>query len=449
MIKIVFAVFIYFIPCVLFAQVSFKNITLKEALKEASQTGKLIFLQFESSECLHCNEVANKAFSSNELALKIKEACIPIKISNTHIDREKVETLCNVKGGYGSFFIDNNSNLVHSFKQTNSRSSAYIDQINLAYTKASESLRVIDLEKEYKNGNRDISFIRLLLEKKKSVGLSTDILLEEYVNLLAADSLKSVHTIAYLAQYSPIINSKVDKIIREDNNLFSKAWYSISLHKRISINNIIIYKSLKKAIELNDEQFAIRVAHFAKNTHDGNAKSGEKAYNENLLKFYSETKNNNKYIDLATKFYDEYYMTISVDSIKTIDSLDRFKNLPKQNIPLDTTSNKTFVRKDVKQIIRRSFSPSSQKYTSELSFAALQIYNICNTTTCLTKALEWAKRANEFYENPSAMDIYAKLLFKTGSKQEAIKFEKMAIELQKKRGYPTTLYEAELARMNQ
>ena len=65
------------------------------------------------------------------------------------------------------------------------------------------------------------------------------------------------------------------------------------------------------------------------------------------------------------------------------------------------------------------------------------------------KALLWSKRANEFYETPEAMDTYARLLYKTGNKTEAVSWAQKAIALQKKRGFPITELETILANIKQ
>ncbi len=45
-----------------FCQVNFENVSFDGALQKSKQTGKLVFLQFESANCEQCNEVADKAF---------------------------------------------------------------------------------------------------------------------------------------------------------------------------------------------------------------------------------------------------------------------------------------------------------------------------------------------------------------------------------------------------
>ena len=48
----------------------------------------------------------------------------------------------------------------------------------------------------------------------------------------------------------------------------------------------------------------------------------------------------------------------------------------------------------------------------------------------LSKALSWAKRSVEFYESPENMDTYARLLYITGNKKEAIFWMEKAIQKQ-------------------
>jgi len=72
-----------------------------------------------------------------------------------------------------------------------------------------------------------------------------------------------------------------------------------------------------------------------------------------------------------------------------------------------------------------------------------------NDPAHINKALQWSKRANEFYETSEAIDTYARLLYKTGNKTEAIIWEQKAIMLQKKRGFPVAELEAILANIKQ
>ncbi len=64
----------------------------------------------------------------------------------------------------------------------------------------------------------------------------------------------------------------------------------------------------------------MRVASFAKNTNMPNFTAANKAYDKNLLYFYEKT-DTSKYLAKAINYYNSYYMSLNIDSIKTIDPL--------------------------------------------------------------------------------------------------------------------------------
>lgn len=63
------------------------------------------------------------------------------------------------------------------------------------------------------------------------------------------------------------------------------------------------------------------------------------------------------------------------------------------------------------------------------------------------KALNWAKKSIELKSEPYNNDTYARLLFKSGEKEEARKYERIAIALAKERNQPVSEYEAALKAM--
>ena len=431
-----------------FAQKTFQPISFEKALKLSRETGKLIFLQFESATCNHCNEVANKAFEDKELTTKLEQTLICIKIGSSDADRETIGTLYNVKEKFGSLFIDQNKTLIHSFLKSTTRATDYKEQIDLAIYKSGEEVRINELEKEYRNGNKTIEMMELLLRKRKSLNLETGTLLDEYVQLLPADSLNSLSKLIFIAQMAPIIGSVADVQLRKDYTVFNKAWQSISFADRVSINNRIINKSIQKAIREKNELYAYRVGSFVQSTYSGDLSTGKKYYNYNILRFYKEINDTVNYRVRAIDYYDNYYMTLSVDSIKKADSAKRNLQLSKQK-PTSITNTDSAGTSRQRQVVQFAYAPITQHYTNDLNTAALSFYKMFNDPLNTNKALLWSKRANEFYETPEAMDTYARLLHKTGNKTEAITWEEKAIMLQKKRGFPVAELETILANIKQ
>jgi hypothetical protein len=217
-----------FPACYAHAQVNYQPITLSEALARSNKEGKMILVQYESADCNQCNEVADKGLNDPQVSSSINKIFIPIKISSTHPDRTSISTLFNIKS-FGTLFINQSSTLVHAFLQSSTLPTDYQKQINLAIDKAGEALKVSELEKEYKNGNKSPGFMELLLMKKKSLNLPTDNLLEEYVALLPADSLQSGRVLKFIVNMAPIISSTAHHVLLRDKALFTRTWNSMDL----------------------------------------------------------------------------------------------------------------------------------------------------------------------------------------------------------------------------
>lgn len=423
------------------SQIAFQQASFSEALSQAKAEGKLIFLQLESPECKQCTEVAEKGLSDKEVSKMINEAFIPLYISAKHKDRKEIENLYNSPDGFGSLFIDHNGTLIHKYSGTASMSDKYKEQIAIAFNKAGENLKVSELEKEYRNGNKSVGFIEQLLLKKNELNLSTTSLLDEYVSLLPADSLNSIYTLQFIASMAPVLGSKADSTLRSNRNLFNQAWYPMPLNKRVNINARIIHNSLIKAIREKDETYAFRIASFARGTVTTTKTAAEKAYFMRLLEFYERTENTQKYLATATHYYDNYVMTVDADSIKRADDVMRDKLAVSAKKDTVKTANGFTVRSTVR------FAAVAQRYTNELKDGAWNVYKKTSDPALLAKATGWIKKGLEFHESYEALNVYAHLLYKQLQKEEAIKVEKEAIALKKKYGYSVKDNEAVLSLM--
>ena len=420
-----------------YSQLNFRAISYPEALREAESTGKLIFLQFESLGCGQCNEVAYKAFEDKELAEELDRTFICIKITPDHQDRILVGALFNKKGdNFGSLFISPGGSLIHQYSKSTTRPESYHEQIDIALNKAGEGLKLSTLQNEYNSGNKSPGMMEMLMEAKKILALETDSLLDEYITILPKDSLQSVRTLLFIAGMAPILESRADSMLRKNYYQFINAWQKLPLANRVSTNNRIVYKSMQKAIREKNEAYAYKVAEFRKRTYEKNVESGQAAHDREMINYYRDTKDTVNCLIRLVYFYDKYYMQVSVDSIKRKDSSNLKALFAKEHATSSKDSSGR--RKTV------SYAALTQKYTRDLSNAALTFYQMTNDPLHLAKALQWSKRANEFSDSYEALDVHAKLLYKTGKKDEAIEWKSRAIALKKKRGFDTKILEKEL-----
>ncbi|MGZ3880552.1 MAG: thioredoxin family protein [Flavisolibacter sp.] len=439
--------YVFFTCCLLLfetlsAQVSFSSIPFAEALRNAQAQGKLIFLQFEAVDCEQCNDVANKGLSDKAVADRINQTFFCLKIDAHHPDRNRIAEQYNVNSdkGFGTLFIDNNGTLVHKFLSTTSRSSEYLNQTDIALAKAGESLKINELEKEYKSGNRSYGFLETLLLKRRALNFPTDSLLDEYVDALPPDSLNTVNTICFIAQMTPYIDSKPFKVMTADRNFFDRAWYTMPNQSRVQINYAMEFRSMSKAIQEHNLAYASRIASFAQSTNGGNYIAGAKAFDQNMLRYYDETNDTTTYFRKAIAFYERYYLSVNADSIRKIDSTNISNMMHSASIKKDT------IREGNKVRVTGSapFRPAGQYFAGQLIDGAYKFYQRTSNPYLLSIATEWCERALQFYKSPESLDTYAKLLYKQRKDEKAIEVLNEAIALQQKRGYPTKLYESEL-----
>lgn len=423
-------------------QVAFQEISFEEALKRSYKESKIIFLQFESADCAHCNEVADKGLSDKELGKQVNETFLPVKIPAAHPDRSEIVERYNLDKAFGTFFINHNGVLLHRFPRTTSRSLDYFTEIDVALNKAGETLKVDELEREFRNGNRSTGFLESLLLKKRSLGLSTDVLLDEYVDLLPDDSIQSTSTLTFLARMAPQLDSKAYRYLRRDQSAFSRAWMTLPLEQRVAINREIISKGMNAAIEQKNEARARRVASFCRGTYHPDQTAGERGYTFQMLRYYEKTADSVRYLSEAVRYYNRFYMTIPVDSVKRADSLRRMELIarsPKRDTVLPDGSRKRYSQ--------TAYAPVVQRYAAELNNGAWNVYKKTTDTQLLNTAMQWSERALQFYESPEVLDTYAHVAYQLGHTAKAIEAEEKAIRLRQKMGYPTGAYEAVLQQM--
>jgi tetratricopeptide (TPR) repeat protein len=423
------------------AQVKFVSSPFTQALQTARSNGKMVFLQFESVGCNQCNDVANKGFQDKEVSEKINEIFLCLKIDAKHPDRSEVAKAYNLneEKEFGTLFISSNGTLLHKFSKTTSFAPEYSKQVDIALLRAGESFKMNELEEQYRKGDRSDDFVRVFLQERKVLNLPYDSLLDEYAERLPPELSKSIETLAFVAQMAPLIDSKAERIIKKDSALFTKAWFSMSLQKRVEINNAILTKSMAQAIKEKNKNYALRIASFARATTGDNYKVGIKVYDSQMLRFYDEVNDTTGFFSTAVLYYQRNFRHLNIDSIKRIDTLNVKAMVARAEANKGAGPNGA-----TKGIV---FAPVVQDYARELNRIAYKFYEKTNTSYLLVMATEWAEKALEFYKSPEIMDTYAKLLYKQNQPAKAIEMMQKAIAMQMERGYPTLNYENVLVKM--
>ncbi|MDP1972315.1 MAG: hypothetical protein Q8J87_05035, partial [Sediminibacterium sp.] len=154
------------------------------------------------------------------------------------------------------------------------------------------------------------------------------------------------------------------------------------------------------------------------------------------------------------------YMNIKPEDIRKEDSLAQLKllktagsGIPPEifaQIP-DSIRSKLSKTAPVQGVQRNmiQFTPRGQFYANALNEGAWDVYTFSKNAAYLSKALLLAKRGLEFYESAELIDTYARLLYRTGNKVEAINWEEKAIKLRSTMRFSTAAFETVLNKMKQ
>ena len=430
-----------FISIATFSQVEYEEASLNEALAKARSESKLVFLQMASPSCRECNAVAEKGLSDKELSELINQTFITLYVDDNHPDRLQIEKMYNLPDGFGILFLNSDGTLIHRYPGSSTRSQPYKEHIDMALYRAGESLKVSELEKEYRNGNRAPGFMEQLLLKKKSLNLNNEELLNEYVKLLPPDSLSSLYTLEFVVSIGPELRSLALKTIRQDTALFNRAWYNMTPSKRSLTNSTILRNSLNKAIQEKNESYAFQVASFARSRYKRESIPGIKAYSAQLLEYYKRTEDTAKFLAIASRHYDLVMNTTNIDSLKNAD-------LALQKTALDT-ARKQVLKTEYGYRVRKTvrYNPLTQSLHWDLKEGAWHVYKRTSDATLLAKATVWIEAALNALKSPEALDVYARLLYRQKQVSKAIETENQAIAMRKKAGFATSDYEDILRKM--
>jgi hypothetical protein len=425
----------------LIAQVTFRDLSFPQALAASDKEGKYLMVVLDSRDCSHCNEVADKSFANKTLGEKLSNTFLSIRPKAEEEDWQSLAYQYEVPDGMATLFFTSTGSLLYKYKGTSSMAKTYTDAADSALSRHSEILDYNALTEAFIREEKNPDLLLALLARRKELSLSTDSLLDAYVRLLPEDSLRSIHQLTLIASYAPVLKSYADTRLRQNATLFNQAWNRIDLPDRIRINNQIIVKSRSKAIRLRDQQMAFAVARFAQATNS-NSPAKQRAYQLNMMEYYKGVNDTPNYLESAVIYYNTFVMTESVELILRKDSLGRIQALASaKNIDTVRTANRVITSR------QSVYRPIAQTFTIQLNRAAKSFYMLTRDPKYLDYALQWSTRALEFYKSPEALDTHARLLYVTGKKEDAIKFEDEAIALRKKMGYSAAEFEKVLENM--
>ncbi|MDD2793196.1 MAG: hypothetical protein PHD73_08450 [Sediminibacterium sp.] len=439
--RIIFTTLLLLLADILCAQPNYSSLSPEEAARKAGKENKLVMMVVNAEKCTQCNQVANMGLAAARPA--IDSTCILIQ--QPHLPATIIADnpfFIIPKEFFGVVFLNPSLDILYVMNSSSSFGYNYISAIHNAQAAArSQSASFSELKHQYYNKLGDFMVIRQLIDKVISAKLEPTVeIINELTRKAPTDSAGSVSFLQYVLKTAPGVGSFAQQYAEKNRDNYMMAWWRMTLTERTTINQRIAYKSMQKAIDEKNLNYAYQVAGFRQRTYTDKPEDGAKANMQLMLQYYKGIGDTANYMRNVFSFYDNFYMNVKPEDIRKQDAESlkspRLPDSVQQKIMTDAIKKKPMY---VPRLV--SYAPKAQFYAAALNEGAWTVYSYSKNPLYINKALLMARRALEFYETAETMDTYARLLYRNGNKEEAISWEDKAIALKKSRMLPATEFE--------
>lgn len=430
------------------------NTPWKELSKQAKEQDKLIFIHFENSECVQCNEVASMGFSSPVLKKIFDEEFISIRCNVGTSNGQNLAQKFRIMSSLMSLYVDSDGNILRVNNGSTGDSYTYLNGAERALDRKGKK-QLPDYEREYKAGVRAPAFMREFMIKRRESSMAIDDLLDEYVGSLSTDSLSSFKIVKGIFEFSPAVNSLAYQTIKTKTpkSITDSIFNSAKPDERKAINEGILENSFRIATHKRDDKMASQIAEFAREAQGKNRSQGEIDSAKWMVKYYYRIGDTRRYFENAAKLIESKYMPLTVDSL---DAMDDAAFKAQQTFFMSKRGKR---ERDI-TVMSMAIAPPSQFVYLELNEHAYHFYELTRDRELLEKALTWSKRSMDLSNakrsnavtpfrlgDPNFIDTYAHILHKLGKKEEAIEWQTKAVEAQKVSGMAYESFEIRLNKM--
>ena len=308
---------------------------------------------------------------------------------------------------------------------------------------ASKEKSMADYDREYAAGSSSKAFLKEYIAKRQGAGITDNAdVIEKYVKELCVADFSNYNEVLFILKAGPVAYGNAYTLAYLNRPLVDSIYKVEPLADRIAINNTIVENTLSRAVAAKNQQMANSAAGYSERCWGKNHREGNKNWNAVMMEYYIGVKDTVSYLQKASYFYNDYYMNISVDSVKTKDSL----NLAARN---NAGASRTRLSDTtVKRTETYSYTSFKDSYATSLNNAAWRFYLMAgDNTDYLLKAMQWSRRSIEVTPKAGFYDTYAHILYKLKLFDEAESMERKAVELGKAEKSDVKVYQEEYGKI--
>ncbi len=362
----------------------------QDILTLAKAENKLIFLDAYTSWCGPCKWVAANMFTKDTIADYYNKSFVC-----AHFDMEKGEGIqlaqvYQIKAYPTLLFINPEGTMIHKRVGAPQQIQDYLTMGQIASTPG-EGFN--DCMLEFQKGNRDPKFIMKYLDRLQGAYMPVNEPLQQYfASQMDADLLNRANwDMIYL--YVTDMDSREFAYLISHQKDYEKFYTPDSVHAKIS--NVFLQALVNNSRSRTFSQESYN--QLKQKIKNSGFEGADKVIFSGDLNLYQMKSETDKFLQLANSGVDTYY--------------------PNDYIMLNRM--------------------------------ALHFSQITKEPKYLQKASEWAKKSINLKSTSENNDTYANLMFKLGNKSEAVKYEKVAIELAKQEKTATQALEENLKKFQE
>lgn len=365
-------IFLFSILCSskIHAQINFEHGTWAEIKAKAKAEHKLIFMDAYTTWCGPCKMLAKNVFTNDMVSQYYNATFVNVTIDMEAGEGKDLAKLYDVKVYPTLLFINEDGELVH--RAAGAKSS--VKFLQLGKDELLPEKQFGTLEKKYKNGARDVQFMKTYLDAMQAVSLSIEEPLNEYFNTQKEEYLTNRENWNIINAYVDDYQSKEFKYFIKNKDLFATKYTLDTVNNKLfnvyrNACKGLIYKKILDSTSYSQLKEEIKTNIVLRS-------------NELIL-----------WSDMNLYLYKKDYLNFAKTAANYIEN---YKN----------------------------------EDAAELEKVAYNFYLHVTDKDMLAKAEKWAAKCYQLKPSPELfMDTYACLLFVNGKKQDAIQLQKRAIEL--------------------
>lgn len=341
-------------------------------------------------------------------------------------------------------FLDEEGGLLLKTVGFRSARQPYIDDINKAKALA-KGETLTKFKQKYDKGERGLTFLKDYLSKYNELDIPVDqLLLDQYINLLPVGALSEFETVVFLMELGPVVSTKAYKASRWNERLTDSVYRTLSLERRVKMNNRTIKYTMSQAVRNRDEKLAVLAANFASGTWNDWQKAAN-VRSSKMMEYYKAVNDTANYLKNAADYYQSYYISLR-DSIQKPESRQEFlTTLPKRALSrMDSVNTGKGVRGiritgsvssisggDFKMDVKTQKQATAREFANNLNNGAYSFYSMGSTNPVhLAKAVVWVQRSIELFPEISGYyDTLSHLYYQQGKFDEAVDIQQKAIDV--------------------